>query len=203
MTRHLTAWLLLLTLNVSAASAFDPTEADRRTLSEISAAMTQIRTLKADFEQTAPDGTVTSGVFTMRRPGKARFDYASPSPIRVISDGFWVAVEDTARRSQDRFPLSGTPLALLLSDAPSFESKKVRLEQVERTDNGIEVSVRDAEASDQGVLTLRFALSPITLQGWDVLDAQGQRTRVQVSNVRTGVTTENRAFFIEDLRERQ
>ena len=193
--------LLLLCGNAHAAHALELTAADRRDLNTIAEAMGQVRTLRADFEQTAPDGSQTAGVFTMRRPGKARFEYTAPSSTRVVTDGFWVSVEDTRTKTQDRFPLNGAPLALLLAEKPSFSSDKVLIEHVEHTAEGLDVTVRDSAAPEQGALTMRFALQPVHLLGWSVLDAQGQVTEVKTRNLRTGIPTDNRLFFIEDLRK--
>ncbi len=67
--------------------------------------LNDIRTLQGDFVQVAPNGEVTEGRFFLERPGKIRFHYAEPSHLQVISDGFWVAIQNRRLKTTEKYPL--------------------------------------------------------------------------------------------------
>ncbi len=55
--------------------------------------------MQGEFVQFGPRGEQTGGKFYIQRPGKLRFNYDNPSPIRVIADGKNVA--DRQHQAQD------------------------------------------------------------------------------------------------------
>ena len=63
-----------------------------------------VRTMMGEFVQFGPRGEQTGGKFFIERPGKLRFNYEKPSPMRVISDGKnvvrpGISIRSTRRRS--------------------------------------------------------------------------------------------------------
>ena len=85
-----------------------------------------VKTMTGEFVQFGPRGEQTGGKFFLERPGKIRFNYEKPSPMRVISDGRSVVIGNSKLRTWDIYPLSKTPLALLLDDRIDLKSKMVR-----------------------------------------------------------------------------
>ena len=73
--------------------------------------------MQGEFVQFGPRGEQTGGKFFIQRPGKLRFNYDDPSPMRVIADGKNVAIGNTKLKTWDLYPLSKTPLSLLLCAA--------------------------------------------------------------------------------------
>ncbi|MFY8101836.1 MAG: LolA family protein, partial [Allorhizobium sp.] len=45
-----------------------------------------VKTMMGEFVQFGPRGEQTGGKFFIERPGKLRFNFEDPSPIRVIAD---------------------------------------------------------------------------------------------------------------------
>jgi outer membrane lipoprotein-sorting protein len=93
------------------------------------------------------------------------------------------------------WPLSRTPLGVLLSSSPDL---KGRAQIMPSTDSKI-VSVRARDPSQYGSLTLVFLRSGsapggLQLYGWTAIDAQNQRTTVKLSNVRYNVAVAESAF---------
>src|SRR6478735_7331778 len=91
---------LLGSLAAAAASAI-PIAAYAQAASAASGASTaqaiadhfsSVATMQGEFVQFGPRGEQTGGKFYIKRPGKLRFNYDNPSPIRVIADGKNVAV---------------------------------------------------------------------------------------------------------------
>jgi outer membrane lipoprotein-sorting protein len=161
-------------------------------------------TLRADFLQFSPDGSQTSGVLSLDRPGRARFDYDDPSPILLVADGSTVAVADFELETLDRVPLGATPLAPLL-DADETLAERGAVADAGRADGRLYLTLVDPEGETDGRLTLIFddpdpdrVASEMTLAGWYAVDALDGLTEVRLSNVETGVEFNPRIFILDD-----
>src|SRR6476619_2960886 len=105
----------VFTLSVTTVSA-DFTKQDATDLNRLSDALNAIHSMKGEFVQLDPNGAVEQGQVYIQKPGKMRFEYKPPSEVLVVSDGVDVAVFNRRLNTKDRYPLSTTPLNILLSD---------------------------------------------------------------------------------------
>ena len=195
----------LLTLILAAGalcvfSVFSPAPAqssDARDLTRITNYLNGITTMSGDFVQVGPDGDLSEGRFFMRRPGRIRFEYRPPNPTLIQADGFWVGVCDLVAETLDRFPLSETPLDLLLRDRVNLRAEGA-VTGIERASGQLRVRAIDPDAPDQGSITMVFNDNPLELTQWIVVDAQGFATTVALSDTRRNVDLGGQLFFIED-----
>jgi outer membrane lipoprotein-sorting protein len=163
----------------------------------ISTYLNGITTLSGSFVQTNPDGSISEGRFFIRKPGLMRFEYEPPNPALVIADGVWVGVLD--RRSNtaaQRYPLSDTPLDLLLRDRVDL-SREGAVQTVEKGNGQLRVTALDPDAPGRGSLTLVFSDRPLELRQWIVLDDRGQVTTVLLSDMKRDIALERSLFSIE------
>ncbi|GIX12379.1 MAG: outer-membrane lipoprotein carrier protein [Paracoccaceae bacterium] len=163
----------------------------------ISTYLNALTTLTGSFVQTNPDGSISEGRFYIRKPGLMRFEYEPPNPALVISDGVWVAVID--RRSNtpaQRYPLSDTPLDLLLRDRVDL-AREGAIRKVEKGNGQLRVTAVDPDAPQRGSLTLIFSDRPLELRQWIVVDDRGQVTTVLLSDMKRDVTLDRSLFSIE------
>lgn len=179
-------------------------EAVARETARAQAWFDELDTLRADFLQFAPDGSQTSGVLSLDRPGRARFDYDDPSPILLVADGSTVAVADFELETLDRVPLGATPLAPLLS-ADETLAETGAVADAGRADGRLYLTLVDPEGETDGRLTLIFddpdtnrVATEMVLAGWYAVDALGGLTEVRLSNVETGVDFNPRLFILDD-----
>ena len=172
---------------------------DMRDLARISNYLNGISTMEGSFVQVGPDGELSEGKFYMRRPGRLRFEYEPPNPALVVADGFWVGVYDKRMETLDRYPLSETPLELLLKERVDLR-KEGAVQSIERGEGKIRVTAIDPDNPERGSITLVFNDNPLELQQWVVVDAQGLKTTVALNDVRTNVELDPRLFRIEDPR---
>ena len=166
-------------------------------LTRISNYLNGIGTMQGTFVQVGPDGDLSEGLFYMRRPGRIRFEYQPPNPALIVADGFWVGVYDTLDNTLDRFPLSETPLDLLLRDRVDLR-KEGAIRRIERSSDQLRIVAIDPEAPDQGSITMVFNDNPLELTQWIVVDSQGLATTVALSEIRRNVKIDPNKFFIED-----
>ena len=64
-----------------------------------------ITSLQGNFEQVDSNNKRATGRFYVLRPGKLRFDYAAPSTLRIVSDGHFLAIEDSSLKTIEKYPL--------------------------------------------------------------------------------------------------
>jgi len=159
--------------------------------------LNSIKSLKGRFVQVAPNGNVTQGDVFMRRPGRLRFKYDSPTPILIIADGFWLVLWDKELDQVDRVPLSSTPLAFLVREQVSF-SDPIVIRSIERAPGLLNVTVFDKRREDDGDITLVFSVQPLRLRQWLVTDAQHLQTRVSLYDLVANVPLDIKLFVFTD-----
>jgi hypothetical protein len=76
--------------------------------------------MNGDFIQFNPNGEQLQGHFFISRPGRVRFQYDPPVTVSIIADGKSVLVYDKKLQTYDIWPLSQTPLRLLLDKDLNF-----------------------------------------------------------------------------------
>lgn len=166
-------------------------------LTRISNYLNGIGTMQGSFVQVGPDGDLSEGRFYLRRPGRIRFEYDLPNPTLIVADGFWVGVYDTRDKKLDRFPLSQTPLDILLRDRVDLR-REGAIQSIERGAGHLRVRAVDPDAPQQGSITMIFNDNPLELVQWIVTDEQGLATTVALSEVRRNVEINPNLFRIED-----
>jgi len=166
-------------------------------LLRISNYLNGLGSMRGHFVQIGPDGDLSEGDFYMRRPGRLRFEYMPPNNSLIVADGTWVGVCDRQISVFDRFPLSETPLDLLLRDRVDLR-KEGAVTGIERSEGQLRVHAIDPEAPDQGSITMIFNNNPLELRQWIVVDAQGLTTTVALSETRSNVELSPKLFFIDD-----
>lgn len=191
-------------LNIVAVTGLFASIPAQATLPEVSAHLAATRTMTADFRQIAENGGVAMGRLTLARPGKARFQYTKDIPLLVVADGKSLTMIDYEVSQVSRYPIGQTPLSVLL-DAKADLGKYARV--VSSTPQALTVEARDKKHPEYGVITIYFARERsapggLSLQGWRVLDAQGNTTNVELSNIAFNVPVAENAFRYRDPRRR-
>ncbi len=164
----------------------------------VSAYLKATKTMRGDFRQFNPDGSVSDGKFYLKRPGRIRFEYAAPSNMTLLSDGTWVMLNDRELETVDRYPLRKTPLNLLLKRRVNL-LKDADIVDVYENGEKLSVVATEDEGDAQGDITLVFSLADFELIYWVVVDPQGSITTVQLGNVEKGVKLDPELFIpVED-----
>jgi outer membrane lipoprotein-sorting protein len=175
------------------AAAAPPTASDQPDLDKLVAYLNTLRSLRARFEQVAPDGAVSRGTVWMERPGRIRFQYDPPTPLLLIAGHGEVYFHDFQLNQTSTVPLGRTPLSILLADRITF-SGPVTVTDVQRQPNEIQVSLVRTANPGEGLLALVFTDNPLSLWQWTVVDAQHKITRVTLSNIQIGGHFEDNLF---------
>ncbi len=163
--------------------------------------------IQGEFVQVGPKGHVSQGLFYISKPGKLRFEYAPPNPFLVVADGSYVIVANKKNEKTDYYPLSKTPLQLVLAPKVNLldEAKVV---DVKRQDNLVAITLEDKSAFVPGQLILVFDEQKPELVQWIIVDGDGNRTTISLSNITTNVAPDPKLFVFNaprriDTRERR
>ena len=186
--------LLIAALAPGTASAL--TDEERGVLKEISAKLSAVQTMDGEFIQYNPNGDQLQGKFYIARPGRVRFQYDPPTTISVIADGKSVLVFDKKLQTYDIWPLSQTPLRLLLEDKLDLATSD-KVTRVGVAPDLIEVELQDETRFSAGTLNLIFDTKTYELRHWTVTDQQGLQTMVALYNVETGKQLASDLFKID------
>lgn len=175
---------------------------DHDDLTRIEGYLNGVRSLKARFVQTAPDGSVTQGLALMQRPGRMRFQYDPPSPFLLVANYGVLFFHDFQLNQTTNIPLSRTPLGILLANQTSL-SGEVTVTRFVRLPGQLQVSLVRTASPGEGTLTLIFADNPLSLRQWIVLDQQGKQTRVAFTNMDVGANIDSKLFDSHELTNSQ
>lgn len=144
--------------------------------------LTGLVNVRGRFVQTNHRNEETRGHFYVKRPGRIRFDYRSPSKLRIVSDGTYLSIEDHDLRTVDKFPLDTTPIRLLLGEDVNLARDAVILD-MRQDETAVALVLRDKSGSTSGYLQLYFRLPELEIYEWVITDAQGLDTRIQLADL--------------------
>jgi outer membrane lipoprotein-sorting protein len=154
-----------------------------------------VQTMAGEFVQFGPRGEQTGGKFFIQRPGKIRFNYEAPSAYRVVSDGKSVVISNSKLKTADLYPLSKTPLKLLLDEQIDLSGKKVQ--KVTEDPDLTTIVLADKSIFGNSRITMMFDPKSNDLRQWTITDAQGKDTTVMIFNVQNGVKIDPKFFEID------
>ncbi|MBN9076378.1 MAG: hypothetical protein BGN87_23990 [Rhizobiales bacterium 65-79] len=180
---------------VPAPSTAAPEQAVTASAQQIADHFATIKTMTGEFVQFGPNGEQTGGKFYIERPGKLRFDYDTKNNFKVIADGQSVAVSNVRMKTYNIYPLSKTPLKLLLGNRIDLTGNEVK--DIEQSADATTIKLADKSVFGDSKLTMMFDPKTYALKQWTVTDAQGKDTTVLIFNVQEGVPVDPSLFKID------
>jgi outer membrane lipoprotein carrier protein len=146
--------------------------------------LTGLNTLSSDFEQVTFNAdhsamAESSGVLSIKRPGKFRWEYKKPGEQIIIADGkrvyvYDVELEQVSHQDQAK-ALAGTP-ALLLADGGPID-REFRVKDLPSADGMTWVELTP-KAEDTEVQEIRIGFEGKELRSLIMEDSFGQMTRL-------------------------
>ena len=169
------------------------TAQDKIDLKRVKNYLESLSTLRSRFLQTSSDGGVASGKLFMSRPGKLRFEYDPPASILMISDGIFLIYIDKDLDQVTHVFLKSTPVNFLVREDIRMDGD-ITVTKIRRSPGLLRLTIRDTDEPGKGSMTLIFAVKPLALRKWTVIDAQNIRTNVMLTGVETGMTLDPKLF---------
>lgn len=164
-------------------------------------ALETVKTAQGSFQQIDQGGATRTGKFYISRPGKIRFEYVTPEPMFIISDGVSVSNYEPKRASYDAVALSATPLALFLRSNVDLK-RDGSVTKAEYANGSYFVTLVDKTGKAEGEMILEFRASDFELLGWRSISGSGEETKVRLSGTQTNVKLAPTLFVVKDPNDR-
>ena len=154
-------------------------------LAKVQAHLRAVQTMTADFTQTDRNGKVLTGVMSLKRPGKIRFQYEKGVPILIVGDGNALTFIDYSVKQVQRWPIGKSPLGVLLDPSRDISTYAKSIPTADPSILSIEAN--DPKRPEFGRITMIFerdnaAPAGLRMVGWVALDSQGNRTTIRLAN---------------------
>lgn len=180
-----------------AALAPLPVLADPLPLPGLSAYLNAIAQVETGFVQENADGSQSTGRLFIHRPGRMRLEYDPPEKSVVIVSGGTVSIFDAkSNEPPEQYPLSRTPLNLILGSGIDLSTARMVMGQTEVAGQ-THVLAQDPKNPDYGTIELIFAPNPTRLTGWIITDDMGNQTVVTLDAFTTDVSLAPSIFSVE------
>ena len=157
----------------------------------------KITTMKARFTQVGSDGSVAEGELHLRRPHRMKIIYDSDEPLILLTTPVWLHVDRPERKNVTSYPISETPLSLILQEDVKLRGDEYQT-QSDLRDGIVSIRIDKKTGNAAGTLTLEFTAEPFELRRWTIKDATDVTTVVTLQNMRYGHKYRNE-FFAQPL----
>jgi outer membrane lipoprotein-sorting protein len=154
----------------------------------------KIRTISADFVQVASDGTSAEGKLAFRRPSRMKITYGKGDKLQLITSTVWLHVDRPGERLLTSYPISETPLSLILAEKVSLRPDGYETRVLPTIAGVVRIQIGKDDGEGAGRLTLEFSEKPFQFRRWIVLDAAGIETSVTLQNIVYDQPIANEAF---------
>ena len=162
----------------------------------------KIRTVSADFVQVASDGTSAEGKLAFRRPSSMKITYGKGDELQLITTSVWLHVDRPDERLLTSYPISETPLSLILADKVSLWLDGYQTRILPSIAGIVRIQIGKDDGEGAGRLTLEFSEKPFQFRRWIVLDAAGIETSVTLQNIVYDQPIANEVFRLPEYSDR-
>jgi chaperone LolA len=178
--------MLRLIFVLSALVLVQPAQADA--MADLKAFTDGLSTFQANFSQTVTQGGKArkeSGLLTLKRPTRFRWDYLKPNPHMVLADGFHVWVYDKeldqASRQKQQKAVSGTPAQVLTGDVPVEQIFKISNLPDSGGMSWLKLVPKDKDSQYDFI---KLAMKDQMLARMHIVDKLGQATEIEFTKVK-------------------
>lgn len=152
---------------------------------------------KAQFQLIAPDQTMRTGTFFLKRPGRLRFEYDQKPKDLIVADGTLLHYYDATTHQTESAPIQATLANFFLRSNMHF-GKDLKVQGVQEQDEYVHITLVQARDADSGSITLSFSQNPFVLKGWRVAEYNGNVTRVRLRNIAINPSLQASLFTFKD-----
>jgi outer membrane lipoprotein-sorting protein len=159
----------------------------------------KIKSIKADFVQVASDGTSAEGKLLFRRPSQMKISYQKDDGgkgLQLITSKIWLHVDRPDEKLITSYPLSETPLSLILAAKVSLRLDGYETRIRPSSAGVLQILVSKEDGAGAGQLTLEFSENPFQFRRWIVVDGAGIKTSVTLFNLVLDTPIPNASFIL-------
>ena len=156
------------------------------------------QTLSGKFHQEIYGDKVISGDFFIEKPYKSNFTYHTQSQ-NIITSKYFINFVDKESKLLDRYPIINQPVYKLFSKNINLKNVfHIRSVEQNQTEVKIKLAPKD---NDEIQIDLTFHSKNYLLKKWEIVDALGQTTYLEFTNVRKNISIDQNLFIFEEKNE--
>ena len=157
-------------------------QADPYSLKNLSEYLTNLKLLKANFFQVNADGSESSGIILLKRPGRMRFEYDKPDKTLVLVAAGALAIFDPKGDQEPMtYPVKNNPISLLLNSEIDLINSGIVSNYMEASEEAVLI-IRDPITPESGSVELLFAGAQPELKKFTVKNENGTSTSIALED---------------------
>lgn len=157
--------------------------ADSYSLANVSQYLTNLKLLKANFLQFNADGTTSSGVILIKRPGRMRFEYYKPDKtLALVSAGALAIFDPKGDEAPITYPIKNNPISLILKSEVNLLNSGI-VENYKVSNEEAILTIRDPKKPERGSVELVFTGAKPELTNFTVKNENGSSTSLFLEDI--------------------
>ena len=157
-------------------------QANPYSLKNLSEYLTNLKLLKANFFQVNADGSESSGIILLKRPGRMRFEYDKPDKTLVLVAAGALAIFDPKGDQEPMtYPVRNNPISLLLNSEIDLINSGIVSNYMEASEEAILI-IRDPITPESGSVELLFSGAQPELKKFTVKNENGTSTSIALED---------------------
>ena len=158
-------------------------KADPYSLANISQYLQNLKILKADFSQTNPDGSISSGTILIKRPGRMRFEYNKPDKTLVLVSAGALAIFDSKGDEEPiTYPIKNNPISLILKGEVDLLNSEIVTKYKVSVEKAV-LTMIDPKKPERGSLELAFSGTTPALEKFTIKNENGSSTSISLKDI--------------------
>jgi len=157
--------------------------ADPYSLANISQYLTNLKLVKADFSQTNADGTISSGMILIKRPGRMRFEYYKPdNTLVLVSAGALAIFDPKGNQEPITYPINDNPISLILKGEVDLLNSRI-VGNFKVSIQKAVLEIRDPKKPERGSVELVFTGAKPELAEFSIKNENGSSTSILLKDI--------------------
>ena len=170
--------------------------ADPYSLENLSDYLTNLKSLKANFFQVNADGSESSGIILMKRPGRMRFEYDKPDKTLVIVSAGALAIFDPKGDQEPMtYPVRNNPISLLLKSEIDLVNSGMVSNYAQKLEEAVLI-IKDPTKPERGRVELLFSGIQPELKKFTIKNENGTSTSIALEDTEYPENINNTLFSI-------
>lgn len=157
-------------------------ELDAKKIKEIEAYLNNIKTMEAEFVQTASNGSSAEGKIYIAKPNKIRMEYQDPTSVLIVGDGNFIVYNDKELDQVTHIDYEDIPATLILANDIKIDGQNLKITDYYSDAGSTTVTMEYPKKPDISPITLTFGNDPLELKQWRVIDPQSVEVTVSLYN---------------------
>ena len=158
-------------------------KADPYSIVNISQYLQNLKILKADFSQTNPDDTISSGTILIKRPGRMRFEYYKPdNTLVLVSAGALAIFDPNGDDKPITYPIRNNPISLILKGEVDLLNSRIVGNYKVSDEKGV-LMIKDPKTPELGSVELVFTGAKPELEKFTIINENGSSTSILLKDI--------------------